>query len=372
MSRKPTHFFFVPCICTTNQLQWRRTLVLFVLYSTIALGSMLLLFSCNNQSHQNRTIERSFYFWKSNFKLTDFEKKRLDTLHTKTIYLKFFDVDWDEAAGKPLPLAQIKISDSEYLKTNAINIIPTVFITNESLQKIDSTQASTLGENIIGLIKEIIHKNHFNNIPEVQIDCDWTANTKEKYFAILNTIKRLKPNATLSATIRLHQIKYIAKSGIPPVDKGLLMCYNMGNLKNPATKNSILETAELKKYIGSLENYPLQLDVALPLFDWFVLLRDNQYKGLIEHLPTNNTAIEEMNKTTYFLLKDTIINGIEFKKNDILRSEKSNYNEILDAGAAVNAKLKTAHLNLALFHLDSLTLSKYSTYELENIYNSLR
>ena len=66
----------------------------------------------------------------------------------------------------------------------------------------------------------------------------------------------------LSATIRLHQLKFIGESGIPPVDKGLLMCYNMGDLHRLRISNSILETAELKKYIKQLSVYPLKLDVA--------------------------------------------------------------------------------------------------------------
>ena len=31
----------------------------------------------------------------------------------------------------------------------------------------------------------------------------------------------------------------------------------MGNLTDPSTRNSILETAELKKYTGNLSTYPL-------------------------------------------------------------------------------------------------------------------
>ncbi|MES2430619.1 MAG: hypothetical protein V4556_06745 [Bacteroidota bacterium] len=341
-----------------------------IFYSFIAY--LLFTFSCK-EHHPNRNIERSFYYWKSAFSLTDLEKNKLDSLGVKTIYLKFFDVVWDEQLHKALPVAPIKIVDSNFLITDSIAVIPTVFITNECLQKIDSADAKILGENIIGYIKTIIGKNNFYRIPEVQIDCDWTAETREKYFSVLKTIKSLKPNAMLSATIRLHQIKYLHKTGVPPVNRGLLMCYNMGNLKNPATKNSIIENEELKKYIGKLGNYPLPLDIALPLFEWNVLFRNNVYKGLMNDLSSDKLiSISKVSGNRFEILQDTIFNGYELKKGDIIRNEKSDYKEIIAVAKSVNKELHNTGLKLSLFHLDSLTLSKYSTHELESIYNNMR
>ena len=161
---------------------------------------------------------------------------------------------------------------------------------------------------------------------------------------------------------------------MPPVDRGLLMCYNMGNLKDPATLNSILETNELKKYTGSLSTYPLPLDIALPLFEWKVLFRNNIYKGLIQTLPdsllTSSFTKKEKNRIT--ILKDTLLAGYDLKKNDVLRNEKSDYPEIISTAEEINKLLLNNTLTVSLFHLDSLTLSKYSTYELENIYSSFR
>src|ERR1019366_1414323 len=120
--------------------------------------------------------------------------------------------------------------------------------------------------------------------------CDWTAATRATYFQLLKVARsRLNEagfaSAKISATIRLFQCKYMAKTGVPPVDKGLLMCYNMGNLTHPGTGNSILETTELKKYIASVTTYPLPLDVALPIFDWKVLFHEGSYAGLVKDLP---------------------------------------------------------------------------------------
>lgn len=350
---------------TSDKTFWRSFIAPFIL-----LMFSFTQISCNEKT-ANRQIEHSFYYWKSVFKLTNYEKLQLDSLQVNTLYVKFFDVDWDEEKKQPRPAAKIRFEDSAYRN---YKIIPTVFITNACILKIDSSQIKELAGNIQKLLNEIISSHHFNEIPELQFDCDWTASTKEKYFALLNNFHALKPKAKLSATIRLHQVKYVAKTGIPPVDRGLLMCYNMGNLKDPAVKNSILETSELKKYINGLSNYPLPLDVALPLFDWKVLYRNNVYTGLIQNLPETVFAnsFSQKKDNRYVILKDTLLQGYDLRNGDMIRDEQSNYKEILSTAEAVNRQLKNTRLRVSLYHLDSVILRKYTTHELESIYNSLR
>ncbi|MEO7306630.1 MAG: hypothetical protein ABIR78_03855 [Ferruginibacter sp.] len=326
--------------------------------------------SCQ-EKREPRNIERSFYYWRSVLHISGFEKQQLDSLQVKTIYIKFFDVDWDEVSKTPVPVAKLQAAREQL--QGGIRVIPTVFITNNCIQKIDPSQIKKLAEDIYTLMTEIKQASGFDSIPEIQIDCDWTAATKEKYFQLLNNIKQKTPNTKLSATIRLHQIKYIAKTGIPPVDRGLLMCYNMGNLKDPATKNSILETSELKKYTGNLSDYPLPLDVAFPLFDWKVLYRNNFYAGLLHDLPGSvfSNSFSKQTANRYEILKDTLLAGYDLRKGDMIRDEQSDIKEILAAAEEISRHLKNTPLRVSLYHLDSVILSKYTIHELETLYNSL-
>lgn len=339
--------------------------------SLMLIGITALVFSCK-EKRANRGIERSFYYWKSVFKLTEPEQQKLEALDIKTIYIKFFDVDWSVAEQAPVPVARLQ--QAGYIPGKNINVIPTVFISNECIKKTDSSQVQQLAESMYKLTQGIINANGFDRIAEIQIDCDWTASTKALYFQLLQYTKKLWGKVPVSATIRLHQIKFLSKTGVPPVDRGLLMCYNMGNLKNPATKNSIIETAELKKYIGNLSSYSLPLDVAFPLFDWKVLFRNNVYNGLIENMPdslfTSSFTVKTANRFT--LLKDSLLHGYDLKKGDILRSEQSDYTEIISAAAEINERLKNTRPRVSLYHLDAVILNKYTLHELETIYNSLR
>jgi hypothetical protein len=324
--------------------------------------------------HNERNVERSFYYWKSTFKLSDAEKQTLDTLKIKTLYLKFFDVAWDDVSASAIPIAQLRISDSVYLRQSPLNIIPTIFITNECILKIDSTQIKLLAKKISTLTKNIIANNGLQNIHEKQIDCDWTSSTKEKYFAILNELQALDKTINFSATIRLHQIKYLNKTGVPPVASGMLMCYNMGNLTNIETKNSIVEVKELQKYISDLQHYPLPLDVALPLFDWKVLFRNGKFKSLINDIPDTflQTALFKKSENVFTALKDSLIFGYDIKKDDILRNEQCNYDDIVRSTQLINEKITNNNLRVSLYHLDTVTLKKYTTHEMENIFNAMR
>lgn len=349
---------------------------------------LCLIFSCKEKRESHLTTP-AFYHWKSTLSLTSFEKQKLDSLKVKTIYLKFFDVDWDEAYKTPVPVAKLQAAnipaDPLGKLSGSIQVIPTVFITNECIQKLDSADAETLALQIWELIKvtrntnQWLSRNSFADTSEIQIDCDWTASTKNKYFRLLTVLKEHVNKDDgyhkyrLSCTIRLHQIKFVSKTGIPPVDRGLLMCYNMGNLKDPATRNSILETEELKKYIGNLSAYPLPLDVAFPLFDWKVLYRNNVYTGLIKGLPETafSSSFCSKNGNRYQVLKDTLLQGYDLRKGDMIRDEQSDIKDVLAASNEVGRHLKNTPLRVSLYHLDSVILSKYSTHELESIYNSL-
>jgi hypothetical protein len=326
------------------------------------------LYSCNEKA-EIKNVERSFYYWKSVVKPTEFDLKCLDSLKVQTIYFRFFDVDWEPASKQAIPVAKMQAADKSLFQQ--YNIIPTVFITNECIQQIDSLQTIALAGKINGLIKDLCQINQINTINEIQIDCDWTVSTAKKYFMLLNTIHQLS-QTNLSATIRLHQIKFFTKTGVPPVSRGLLMCYNMGNLKNPATKNSIIETAELKKYIANLSNYPLPLDIAFPLFGWKVLFRDHIYKGLLENLQDDlfTSSFSSRKNGRIEILKDTLLAGYNLKKGDLLRSEESDIQTIVEAAKEINLHFKNTQQRVSLYHLDSVILKKYTTHDLESIYNS--
>jgi hypothetical protein len=331
-------------------------------------------YSCNNKERRDpsTSTQPAFYHWKSNFSPNEFEVNTLRRHKIRSLYLHFFDVAWDPTYSKPVPIAQVRMNRNSLEQLKETEFIPTVFITNECIHNIQPEQCRSLAENIHKLVDEILQNHSIDTAREIQIDCDWTAATKNKYFSILRELQAMDSGRIYSATIRLFQVKYMTEAGIPPVKKGLLMCYNMGDLKSMATRNSILDPGTVKSYIGRLQNYPLPLDIALPLFDWYVLFRQGAYKGLVSKIDKAALAgiAKQLAANRFEIIVDTSINNVEFKKGDQLRYENSTYEDIIITAEMLAKKTNNNNARIALYHLDSIILNKYSTHEIEAIFRS--
>ena len=289
---------------------------------------LLLLAACQQTTH---TVTRGFYFWKTNVTLAPKEHEALQNLKCKLLYVKCFDVVWNATTGKPQPVALARFTEQ---LLPAVQLVPVVFITNETLQQLTDAGADSLANNINRLLVSLWQENALPAVEEIQLDCDWTATTRPRYFQLLQTLQSQSffRQKTISATIRLHQIKYMAQTGVPPVSKGLLMCYNMGNLVQPDTKNSIVDVDVMAQYTAALNRYPLHLDIGLPIFDWWVWFRGQAYQGLLhtDALP----APYGYAKTTTFNA-DTTINGFTFMAGDWLRHETATPKQLEAGGQAL-------------------------------------
>jgi hypothetical protein len=190
---------------------------------------------------------------------------------------------------------------------------------------------------------------------------------------LLSQIRPFLQHKKLSATLRLHQVKNQRASGVPPVDRVMLMCYNMGNLRRYGNQNSIIQVSELKKYLGdNLSHYPIKMDIGLPLFSLAVAFRDKQYIGIAKRI--NFISLTDQNK---FMsqgndLYAAKINLPEYglKKDDIVRWENAPVNDLRTVAGYMSGYLKTDTLNVIWFHLDEPVLKNYTYEELESI-NSL-
>lgn len=246
---------------------------------------VLCLIACNKK----QAITEAMYFWKTNLSFTEDDKAFLKEHAVKKLYVRYCDVGLrDEQA---VPIAPIEI---DTFSTRGLAIVPVIYIKNEVFDDIATAQyapqrfwgTETLSENVAKYIEQINNYYHLT-VNEVQFDCDWTLNTKEYYFNFLKLFKEKNPNLQLSTTIRLHQVKYKDDTGVPPVDYGVLMYYNMDKITATGA-NSIYNRATAKRYISSLKSYPLQLNIALPMFSWGV----HSVRGEVVNLVSGLTSAE--------------------------------------------------------------------------------
>ena len=337
--------------------------------SRLLFFAFLLFFSCTSKS--KRDVNRGFYFWKSNFQLNEKDQERLQSLKVNKIYVKFFDVDWNDAAAKPVPVAVVQ---PEGILDTTFQIVPTIFITNNTFEKGEGYELYNLSHNVFNKI--IGMQNCFPRkikIKEIQIDCDWNEATGEKYFNFLKNIKSLSgSDIKISATIRLHQIKYFAKTGVPPVDRGMLMFYNMGNVNFNFPANSIYNKEDALKYVESIKNYPLPLDIALPIFSWAAIYREDKLVQLIRDFDKNlygNKALVEIEKNVFRASQIIDLKSAVIKKGDIIKFEIMDPSSSLEAAHLIEKHAKDS-LSVVLFDYNNLNFNRYNNASLENIFNT--
>ena len=136
-------------------------------------------------------IETAFYHWKTSVKIEKGVQERLKKLSCSKIYLRVFDIDFEQENNFPQPIGELlKPRDSLtriFLQTQ--KIIPTVFITNRTFLKLRKNQIDTL----VFLTKEKIEAVTEGGEWKTemwQFDCDWTSETREKYFLFLYSASR--------------------------------------------------------------------------------------------------------------------------------------------------------------------------------------
>ncbi|RYD96651.1 MAG: hypothetical protein EOP54_13205 [Sphingobacteriales bacterium] len=334
---------------------------------TLTLLSLLLLTACNNRP--DRFVGRGFYYWKTNVNLSDYENRYMDSLKTDRFYLRFFDVDVE--GKKVLPKAIINLGKGLPEKP----VVPVVFITPAGLNAMSWKELAFYARNMAALIEG--KAKEAGIVPsEIQIDCDWTQTNKELYFELLNKLRQQAyfKGKILSVTIRLHQVKYLAAAGIPPADKGLLMVYNIDNLRNVKVENSILNTQSAKSYLETVGSYPLPLDIALPIFQWTLLFEAEQLKGILRDVNgadlQNDPQIEKSGTYTYKVEATHLLKGYTLKKGQVLRLEESHIGRIKEISKYLAQRIKGDSLNLLLYHCDSLNFKNYKTNELEKVFSS--
>ncbi|KQO22704.1 hypothetical protein ASF10_10075 [Flavobacterium sp. Leaf82] len=352
-------------------------------------------------------VVRSFCYWKTDLYFQKEEDSLLNNLKVQHMYVRFFDIDWNPYAKEPLPVATI--NDIRLNESNP-EITPSVFITNEVVLQSNKKQLDSLAIRIAKRVQQIgvrlnetkadkianaivYPKDYYKqenykrinydsvksielaklkvDFKEILVDCDWTEKSKDNYFYLLKQIKKGFPTAQVSATIRLWQYKYAEKAGVPPVDKGLLMCYNLNKPEDFSTKNSIGTSEELAQYITH-DKYKIKLDIALPLYSWAVVFRGNQFKGILsdyDQLRNDSIKLKKTSDCKYILQDDVLIGQTYLRNGDEIRIEKISEGELEKMISIITSKIKIDNqTKVTFFSFDKKYINDYGTQNISSYY----
>lgn len=342
----------------------------------VSIGFVLisgLFWDCSDSKSKN--VSPSFYHWQTHFQLNKTASAYLDLLNAKKLYVKFFDIDWDVNRQQPAPLAILQATPKT---ASSVTIIPTIFITNRTFSNLEEKNIPNLVQKTKDKIFQLYEElQQSQALYEIQLDCDWSLNTKAKYFKFIEQLEEqlMGQNIQISATIRLHQIKYFEKTGVPPVQKGMLMFYNMGDVSDITMNNSILDWDIAEKYLVNFDRYPLPLDLALPLFSWGVLIRNDKMIKLINDLQSEDladtTRFVKTEKNRYKVQKSTYLDGYYLYKDDQIRLESVSYPLLEESVDRLRPFLINPDLTVAFYHLDTTIIKRYPYERLEKLCKKL-
>lgn len=377
-----------------------------MIMKNIVLVALLVILSSASCEKEHDVI-RSFCYWKTDMYFQEAEDSLVKKMDVQHMYVRFFDIDYNPYSKESLPVATIQgIS----LNKSNPEITPSIFITNEVVLKSDTKQLDSLAVRMARRIEQIAKKmndrkaesNAYNivypkdyykqkdfkalnydsvkkaesaklkvDFKEILIDCDWTEKSQKNYFYLLKQVKKQFPSSKLVATIRLWQYKYATKAGIPPVDKGLLMCYNITKPDDFQTKNSIGTSEELAQYITH-SDYKLKLDIALPLYSWGVAFRGNQFKGILsdyDRLIKDTIKVKKVSDDKYVLQDDVLVGQTYLRNGDEIRIEKISDNEIDKMISIIKNKIQIDNqTKVTFFSFDKKYINDYGTENISNFY----
>lgn len=358
----------------------RRGTALFFLKKNAAprrLGGFLFCLALLSCTHKPPAIQPAAYHWETQLAFNHSETAYLDSLHCRYLYVKFLDIARDDNGIQPYAL--LEVLDSTGL--GGRSIIPCVFMANNVFQDIPDKQLDWLAQKTAQALHSAGAQFAPNRFDEVQFDCDWTPSTRAAYFLFLKKIRGQLPDHTrLSATIRLHQYKFPNQTGVPPVDRGMLMLYNTGDIDNPEAENSIFQPEDAQKYIrGATAAYPLPLDLALPLFSWALVYRDGPLWKIIPE-PAPDTFADTARYAPFpagqdrrFLSRQSsYLGGQYLRAGDFLRVERMD-KMLLKQAAEMAREIDLADdARLAFFHLDSVIVQRYPARFLAELCETIR
>lgn len=317
---------------------------------------------------QATQTDNGIYFWKSQFKLNDYELQFLEDHNISRLYVKMFDVALQTEDPEDT-LALVPIATTRFVSPipEGVEVVPVVYITYEAISHLNNKSESYKES----YVKRILHRidamasfNEISGINEVQFDCDWTESTLRTYRYICNRAKGMlnQRKKQFSITLRLHQMN---DDYFPEADRGVLMLYNTGSFKNPDCVNSILTYNDAQPYIRKHE-LPFPVDYAYPTYSWNLLYRDNEFKSIARNLDlTDSVTFAKADYNKYVVQNDTVINALFLIKGDMIRHETSDFNEIERVKSEVSRRHNMNNSRQIIYHLDSANLSKYTDNEIK-------
>lgn len=318
---------------------------------------------CNHRPE--RAVPRpapSVYYWRTTWKLSATERDFLHTHRIGKIYLRYFDISMQDDAA--VPVGTVAFRDS---LPAAMEFVPTVFIDERCLRG----DVKDLAERIVKRIGRITDTHDVPNVHEIQLDCDFTARSREAYYRLLDHARGIlrKNGLGLSVTIRLHQLSMPA----PGADYGVLMMYNTGDFRQADGRNPILDLRDVGPYLPHLKDYPLPLCAAYPNYAWTLAFRQGRFHTILYGADLNDSTLfgrDDENTYRTVAARDIYYGdaAVHLVPGEKIVCHACSAQDILRVKNVLAGIRPDLHRQVLIYHLDSTNITRYETHEYQLLY----
>lgn len=299
------------------------------------MAALMVVWACSPRERGEQV--RSVYYWSTVFQLDSAQLEFVQKQRVGRIYLRYFDVVVN-GEDKVMPNATVRFLSGQ---PKGVEIVPTIYIMNECMTR-DVSQLDSL---LLGRVMQMSETNDIAGVKEIQIDCDWTMRTRKVYYDFLKRLvdRAREKDVKISTTIRLHQLT----QPVPPVERGVLMMYNTGDVRQWEGTNPILDMRDAGPYMRHLKKYDLPLSTAYPVFAWQVLFRGDKYIGIMHS-----------------------DDDLPVLKGDTVVERRVELPVLLEAKGAVGRERPDANDEVILFDLSSKTINRINEYHYEKVFSN--
>jgi hypothetical protein len=319
---------------------------------------------------------RAFYYWRTTLRLSPVEARAIRDLAVDRIYLRLFDLDRTDDSA-PRFVAPLVIDEAEAIP-RSVEIVPVLYVRERALRQLDPAASAALAGQTWSAVQQTMRRlgRDARELHEIQIDCDWTETTRSPFFDWLGRMgaRAHEVGAILSATIRLHQVKYRERTGVPPVERGMLMFYNMGHVDADPEAAAIFDPRIAKPYLARVADYPLPLDVALPIWSWVVHVRGDRVQGLLQSTDPSTLGgkpwLEAVSAHRFRVRAPSFLDGALLRDGDFLDVEEITTDTTQSAADMIAPLLPPAPRTVSLFHLSEKDLAHHETPTLAHLFAS--
>src|SRR4051812_2240240 len=129
---------------------------------------------------------RAFYFWKTKWSASPEILRRLAQNRIDRLYMRFFDVEWDDIDRAPHPVAPLLFESGP---PRGVDVVPVVYIVNAVFLKIAYADVEVLADHVWAKVSRMADEQGLD-FRQLQLDCDWSDGSRRNYFHFVDLLSR--------------------------------------------------------------------------------------------------------------------------------------------------------------------------------------